>query len=81
MEKFRINQTPRQYAILKTIAILLVLLIIPLPAFCAGVVTTATEAALNSALVGGGTVTFSFSGTITLTNAEVITNNTVVDGS
>jgi hypothetical protein len=50
-------------------------------AFAAGVVTAATEAELRSALVGGGNITFSVSGKITLTTPLVITNDTVVDGS
>ncbi len=58
-------------------------LIIILP-FCshgAGTVSTPTEAALNSALLGGGTVTIACNGTITLTNVEIITTNTVVDAT
>lgn len=50
-------------------------------ACAAGVVTTATETELRSALVGGGNVTFSVSGKITLANPLVITNDTVVDGN
>ena len=50
-------------------------------AFCGGVVTNATEAALNAALVGGGTVTFDCDGTITLTSTKVLTNGLVLDGT
>jgi RHS repeat-associated protein len=46
-----------------------------------GVVSTASLAAFNSALAGGGTVTLAFDGTIILTNVETIATNTVVDGT
>ncbi|MGA2870746.1 MAG: hypothetical protein ABSF34_16485, partial [Verrucomicrobiota bacterium] len=46
-----------------------------------GVVSTPSQSALTSALTGGGTVTFAFNGTITLTSAENISANTVMDGS
>src|SRR5580765_4693124 len=53
----------------------------PVAVLAAGVVTSADEASLRTALVGGGTVTFSVSGTITLANSIIITNDTVLDGS
>ncbi len=46
-----------------------------------GVVTNGTEAALTAALAGGGTVTFAWDGTITVTNAKVIATNTILDAS
>jgi RHS repeat-associated protein len=47
-----------------------------------GVVPTPlTEAGLNTALNGGGTVTFAGSGTITITNTKTISLDTVIDGS
>jgi hypothetical protein len=46
-----------------------------------GVVSTATEASLNTALSGGGTVTFSCSGTITITSRKLISADTVIDGT
>ena len=46
-----------------------------------GVVSDCAETALRAALLGGGTVTFSCSGTITLTNTVVITTPTVLDGT
>ena len=52
-----------------------------LPARAGGVVSDCTETALRAALAGGGTVTFSCSGTITLTNTVVITTPTVLDGT
>ena len=51
--------------------IVLVLLVLALPASPAqagGVVSVCNETALTAALTGGGTVTFSCSGTITLTS-------------
>ncbi|KAA3663967.1 MAG: hypothetical protein DWQ04_08115 [Chloroflexi bacterium] len=57
------------------------------PVFSAGVVGdgtsgSCTEAALNAALVGGGSVSFNCGGshTITLTSQKTITANTVIDG-
>jgi hypothetical protein len=47
----------------------------------AAVVTQPTEAALRAAMAGGGAVTFACSGTITLTNAITITNDTVLDAT
>ncbi len=44
-------------------------------------VTSCTEAALRSAMAGGGTVTFACSGTITLANTVVIGTDTTLDGS
>ncbi|TAL05013.1 MAG: hypothetical protein EPO07_04340, partial [Verrucomicrobia bacterium] len=46
-----------------------------------GVVSTATESALNSALSGGGTVTFAVDGTITLTSEKNIAADTVLDAT
>ena len=46
-----------------------------------GIVGNATENDLRTALVGGGNVTFSVSGTIVLTSPIVITNATTIDGS
>ena len=43
-------------------------------------VTSCTEAALRSAMAGGGTVTFACHGTITLANTVVIGANTMLDG-
>ena len=44
-------------------------------------VTSATEAALASAVAGGGTITFAVDGVIGLTNTLVISNETVLDGA
>lgn len=81
MKQIRNIQTARWVPILTGATILLALLILPFPAFCGGVVTNATEAALNTALVGGGTVIFACDGTITLTGTKVITNNLVLDAT
>lgn len=47
----------------------------------AGTVTSATLTSLLTALQGGGNVAFATSGTITLTNTLVFTNDTVLDAS
>jgi hypothetical protein len=47
----------------------------------AGVVNPCTEASLDAALAGGGTVTFACSGTINITATKVIAANTILDGS
>jgi hypothetical protein len=44
-------------------------------------VTSCTDAALRSAIAGGGTVAFACNGTIPLNNSIVIGTNTVLDGS
>ena len=45
------------------------------------VVTTATDAALRSAIATGGWVSFTCTGTIGLTNSITITNNVILDGT
>jgi RHS repeat-associated protein len=54
---------------------------LPFASHGGGVVSTPSQSALTSALAGGGMVTFAFNGTITLTSAENISANTVIDGS
>jgi hypothetical protein len=51
------------------------------PVWADGTVTACTEAALQAAMAGGGTVTFSCDGTITLTQSIWTLTNTVLDGS
>lgn len=46
-----------------------------------GVVSSPTEAALNSALAGGGTVTFACNGVISLTGPKTISTNTILDAT
>ncbi len=46
-----------------------------------GVVSDLDDVSLRTALAGGGTVTFSSSGTVVLTNTMVIATDTVVDGA
>ena len=68
----------------KHFMIVLILLVLALPAAPAqagGVVSACNETALKAALTGGGTVTFSCSGTITLTSGVWIAANTTIDGS
>ena len=60
---------------------LLILFVAAAPAHAAGIVTVCDEAHLLSALSGGGDVTFTCSGTITLTDTITITSGTTVDGS
>jgi len=57
------------------------LLLLPVAAWADGVVTNCTEAALRAAMAGGGVVTFTCDGTITL--ASTITNDfdLTLDGS
>jgi RHS repeat-associated protein len=62
-------------------AVLAAALLWPALTYGGGVVTTATEAALNSALNGGGTVTFACNGVINLTGTKTISANTVLDAT
>ncbi|MGN6386121.1 MAG: choice-of-anchor Q domain-containing protein [Verrucomicrobiota bacterium] len=55
--------------------------IITYSALGAGVVSQPTEVALKAAVAGGGTVTFSFDGVISLTSPVLINSDTVIDGS
>ncbi|HXP59191.1 MAG TPA: choice-of-anchor Q domain-containing protein [Dongiaceae bacterium] len=50
-------------------------------AWGAGTVTNATQAALQAALNGGGTVKFATGGVITLTNTIIIAQDTVLDAA
>ena len=63
------------------ILVLLALAVPASPAHVGGVVTVCDEAHLLAALAGGGTVTFSCSGTITLTAEIVISTDTTIDGT
>ena len=54
---------------------------LPLVSHGGGVVSTPTLAAFNSALSGGGAVTFSCDGTITVTGPETISANSTIDAS
>lgn len=68
----------------KHLAAILVSLVLTLSAnsaYSGGVVSVCGEAALLTALAGGGTVTFACSGTITLTNTISVALDTTVDGS
>jgi hypothetical protein len=47
----------------------------------AGVVAVCDEASLDAALAGGGTLSFTCSGTITLTATKVVGANTIIDGA
>ena len=68
----------------KHLAAILVLSALTLPASPAhagGVVSVCDERNLRGKLNGGGTVTFSCSGTITLANTITITDDATIDGS
>jgi hypothetical protein len=68
---------------LLTLLVLLALAVAsaPTPAQAGGIVSVCDEANLLAALAGGGTVTFSCSGTITLTAEITIAADTTIDGS
>ena len=66
---------------LVTILVLLALMLPASPARAAGVVGICDETHLRAALAGGGTVTFSCSGAITLTAPITIATDSTVDGS
>src|SRR6476659_8217396 len=67
-------------ALLRFVSVICAGLLYPHAASAGGVVGSNTDAALRAAMVGGGTVTFSFDGVITLTNELTVANNTLVDG-
>jgi hypothetical protein len=67
--------------LLVLLAILLSLAVPPSPARAGGVVSVCNEAGLLGALSGGGTLTFTCSGTIVLTNTIPISEDTTIDGS
>jgi len=58
----------------------LLAIVLPQPVAAAGVVTECTEAALRAAVAGGGSVTFSCTGTILLRSQLEIAQDTVIDG-
>ena len=66
---------------LVTILVLLALMLPASPARAAGVVGICDETHLRAALAGGGTVTFSCSGTIGLTAQITIGADTTLDGN
>ena len=66
---------------LVTILVLLMLVVPASPAHAGGIVSVCDEAHLLAALAGGGTVTFTCSGTITLTAEITIAVDTTIDGS
>ena len=66
---------------LVTILILLALAVPASPVHAGGIVSICDEAHLLAALTGGGTVTFTCSGTIALTATVTIPANTTIDGS
>ena len=65
----------------KTLLAAVALLSFQCAVFSAGVVGVADEAALQTALIGGGIVTFDCDGVIVLSNTMVIATNTILDAS
>ena len=64
------------------VAVIALALACPPAARAGGVVTACNEPGLKAALVGGGTVTFSCSGTITVLGGTItISQNTTIDGT
>jgi hypothetical protein len=63
------------------LGLITILLCLPRAVFSAGVVSSATDAALRAAMAGGGTVTFNCEGTITLTGTIAIASSTVINGT
>ena len=57
------------------------LTVLPYSSLGAGTVSAATEAELDAALSGGGTVTFAVDGTITVTSEKIISADTVLDAT
>ena len=66
---------------LVAILVLLMLVVPATPAHAGGIVSVCDEAHLLAALAGGGMVTFTCSGTITLTATITVAANTTLDGS
>ena len=66
---------------LVAILVLLALAVPASPVHAGGIVSVCNEAHLKAALAGGGTVTFSCSGTIILTAEIAIVADTTIDGS
>jgi hypothetical protein len=61
--------------------LLLGLSLSPATSWADAIVSSPTEAALRSAMAGGGNITFAFDGTIALANTITNRTNTVLDGS
>jgi predicted outer membrane repeat protein len=72
------NMRPKH---LVAILVLLALTLPISPVHAGGIISICDQAHTLAALAGGGTVTFSCSGTITLTNTVTIAANTTIDGS
>ena len=78
------NRLTRRIFTLADVGLMVLLLTLALPASPAhagGVVSVCDEAHLRTALSGGGAVTFSCSGYITLASSITIAANTTIDGS
>src|SRR5690242_1061392 len=78
--RYRAAAMPVAAALAGTMLAALFLLLTPRAAQAGGVVATCNQASLVAAMAGGGSVTFSCNGTITLTSQIVISQNTTIDG-
>src|SRR5882724_2198760 len=64
-----------------SIAVIILGVFVPIFVNAGGVISVPTESALNSALSGGGTVTFASDMTITVTSVKELFQNTTIDGT
>src|SRR6266850_2143876 len=71
----------RLLCLLCSVRILLATVSSPPMAHAGGTVANCTEADLDAALAGGGTVTFACDGTITVTGPKTISADTILDGA
>ncbi len=76
-----INQRTMRFIMLIALAAMLTLLAPAQTTHAAGLVSVCDEASLRAALLGGGTVTFSCSGTITLSSMFIVNTNVTLDGA
>jgi hypothetical protein len=76
--------SPRGWPSLVKFALVVMVLagaLAPVPSHAAGDVGTCSEPALDAALVNGGVVTFSCSGTIMVSSTKVISKDTTLDAT
>src|SRR4051812_20072066 len=75
------NQGTRLGAGVRLFVTLCVLTCLQITAKAGGVVTSCTEFDFAAQVAGGGTVTFTCTGTISVSGPQTITTNTVIDGA
>lgn len=81
MEPTKLNSWLESFFRKQLLTVTILGLVLPFVSYGAGVVSTPTLAAFNSALSGGGAVTFACDGTITVTSPETISANTTIDAT